>query len=80
MLFGSDEDSKNGKLAERSYPHPFKNCIVLGLMLAEWYESKDGKQRFLTEEEAKAACGSEYVREDWKRQAASQLSKSTRDF
>jgi len=62
MLFGaSDEDTKNGKIAERAYPHPFKNCIVLGLMLAEWYESKDGKQRFLTEEEAKTACGTDYV-------------------
>lgn len=39
------------------YPHPFQNCIVLGLMLAEWWESKDGKRIFLTEEEAKAACG-----------------------
>jgi len=62
MLFGvSDEDTKSGKTAGRSYPHPFKNCIVLGLMLAEWYESKDGKQRFLTEEEAKTACGTDYV-------------------
>ncbi len=62
MLFGaSDEDTKSGKTAVRTYPHPFKNCIVLGLMLAEWYESKDGKQRFLTEEEAKTACGTDYV-------------------
>ncbi len=42
-------------------PHPFKNCIVLGLMLAEWYESKDGKQRYLTEEEAREQLGSNYV-------------------
>lgn len=73
MLFGrSDKESlegldgsvSSGSFKEneaRSYPHPFKNCIVLGLMLAEWYESKDGKQRFLTEEEAKAACGSDYT-------------------
>ena len=46
---------------EVSYPHPFKNCIVLGLMLAEWYESKDGKQRFLTEEEARDGLGSDFV-------------------
>src|SRR5262249_13619027 len=39
------------------YPHPFKTCIVLGLMLAEWWESADGKQVFLAESEAKAACG-----------------------
>ncbi len=61
MLFGSEDDESNSTKPEREYPHPFKNCIVLGLMLTEWYESKDGKQRFLTEEEAKSACGSEYV-------------------
>lgn len=38
-----------------AYPHPFRNCIVLGLMLAEWFESPDGQQRFLTLEEAQAA-------------------------
>jgi isoleucyl-tRNA synthetase len=46
LLFGEEE-----------YPHPFRNCIVLGLMLAEWWESPDGKQRFLSEAEARAACG-----------------------
>ncbi len=56
------------------YPHPFRNCIVLGLMLAEWYESKDGKQRFLTEEEAKAACGSDYVTKTGK------MSKQLRNY
>ncbi len=38
------------------FPHPFENCIVLGLMLAEWYESKD-KQIFLTEEDAAQELG-----------------------
>ena len=38
------------------FPHPFRNCIVLGLMLSEWFESKDGTL-FLTEEEAKASGG-----------------------
>jgi isoleucyl-tRNA synthetase len=56
------------------YPHPFRNCIVLGLMLAEWYESKDGKQRFLTEEEAKAACGQDYVGKSGK------MSKQLRNY
>ena len=46
---------------EVAFPHPFKNCIVLGLMMAEWYESKDGKQRFLTEEEARGALGNDFV-------------------
>ena len=41
-----------------AYPHPFKNCIVLGLMLSEWWESKDGKRVFLTEESAHQALGS----------------------
>ncbi|XZE21939.1 isoleucine--tRNA ligase [Pirellulaceae bacterium SH449] len=65
MLFGdqdgSQESNSKNNPTSQQYPHPFKNCIVLGLMLTEWYESKDGKQRFLTEEEAKAACGTEYV-------------------
>ncbi|MDZ4852046.1 MAG: isoleucine--tRNA ligase [Pirellulaceae bacterium] len=56
------------------YPHPFRNCIVLGLMLAEWYESKDGKQRFLVEEEAKAACGQDYVSKTGK------MSKQLRNY
>ncbi len=56
------------------YPHPFKNCIVLGLMLAEWYESKDGKQRFLTEEDAKEACGKDYVSKTGK------MSKQLRNY
>ena len=59
---------------EVAYPHPFKNCIVLGLMLAEWYESKDGKQRFLTEEEARDALGSDIVVKSGK------MSKSLRNY
>ncbi len=43
------------------YPHPYRNCIVLGLMLAEWWESADGKRRFLSETEAQQACGQGYV-------------------
>jgi isoleucyl-tRNA synthetase len=56
------------------YPHPFKNCIVLGLMLAEWYESKDGKQRFLTEEDARSALGSDFV------QKSGKMSKQLRNY
>jgi isoleucyl-tRNA synthetase len=56
------------------YPHPFKNCIVLGLMLAEWYESKDGKQRFLTEEDARGALGSDFV------QKTGKMSKQLRNY
>ncbi|MEW4456181.1 isoleucine--tRNA ligase [Bremerella sp. JC817] len=32
LLFGQDEE---GKTEPHVYPHPFKNCIVLGLMLGE---------------------------------------------
>lgn len=70
---GVGKQSLPGGLAVE-YPHPFKNCIVLGLMLAEWYESKDGKQRFLTEEEAKAACGKDYVSKTGK------MSKQLRNY
>ena len=70
MMFsqGSDE------LPAEAFPHPFKNCIVLGLMMAEWYESKDGKQRFLSEDEAKAACGKNYVAKTGK------MSKKLRNY
>ena len=80
MMFGAaPTSSKHGDVpksleAPREYPHPFKNCIVLGLMMAEWFESKDGKQRFLTEEEAKAACGKDYVPKSGK------MSKSLRNY
>lgn len=76
MLFGKPDDNQYAPPTEQqqSYPHPFKNCIVLGLMLAEWYESKDGKQRFLTEEEAKAALGNDFVSKTGK------MSKSLRNY
>ena len=60
MLFG-EEDAANDQTASRKFPHPFRNCIVLGLMMAEWWESRDGKQRFLTEEEAREKCEKQYV-------------------
>ena len=51
MLFG--EDAADGETTV-AYPHPFKNCIVLGLMLSEWWQDKD-KNIYLTPEEAKSA-------------------------
>ena len=54
LLFG-DSDSGN---ATKPFPHPFKNCIVLGLMLAEWYENNANKTDIrLTEKEALEAFG-----------------------
>ena len=52
MLFG-----KEG-VAEQNFdfPHPFKNCIVLGLMLSEWWKGQgDTGGMYLTPDEAKAA-------------------------
>lgn len=41
------------------FPHPFKNCIVLGLMLSEWWEGDSGNKArpniYLTPEEANQA-------------------------
>ncbi|MCS7238376.1 MAG: isoleucine--tRNA ligase [Thermoguttaceae bacterium] len=69
LLFGEHADRlppaeafRQGKPAAIPWPHPFRNCVVLGLMLAEWWESSDGKRRFLTEAEARAACGTRVVR------------------
>jgi isoleucyl-tRNA synthetase len=52
MLFGGEEGQR-----QIDFPHPFRNCIVLGLMLAEWWESKDGSRRFLSETEAEENLG-----------------------
>jgi isoleucyl-tRNA synthetase len=71
MLFGQQPGQTQ---TQNQYPHPFKNCIVLGLMLAEWYESKDGKQRFLTEEDARSALGSDFV------QKTGKMSKQLRNY
>jgi len=57
MLFG-DRETEGEDHDQHAYPHPFKSCIVLGLMLAEWWEDKkDSNKRYLTLEEAKEACG-----------------------
>lgn len=69
LLFSRDQDGDaensdiNSKLA-LEYPHPFKNCIVLGLMLSEWWEQKSklvekGKQpiRAMNIEEAQKEIG-----------------------
>jgi isoleucyl-tRNA synthetase len=79
MLFGEQDSAVNASIKQsdvpaQAYPHPFRNCIVLGLMLAEWYESKDGKRRFLTEDEARKECGTQYVSKTGK------MSKSLRNY
>ncbi|MCO6453868.1 MAG: isoleucine--tRNA ligase [Pirellulaceae bacterium] len=56
------------------FPHPYRTCIVLGLMLAEWWESRDGKQRYLNEDEARQALGDQLVKKIGK------MSKSLRNY
>ena len=53
MLFGEKEE----------FPHPYRNCIVLGLMLSEWWQNKDkdAKQVFLSEEDAVKELGKKNV-------------------
>ena len=43
-------------------------------MLTEWWESRDGKQRFLTEEEARKACGQKVS------QKVGKMSKQLRNY
>ncbi len=73
MLFGDDqEDAETPKF---EFPHPYQNCIVLGLMLAEWWEdSNDSSKRTLSEEDAREASGDKYVKKIGK------MSKSLRNY
>jgi isoleucyl-tRNA synthetase len=60
MLFGKNPEGVTPptKVAKQEpFPHPFKTCIVLGLMTAEWWETKDGKKVFASEDDAIAECG-----------------------
>ncbi|MGI8982781.1 MAG: isoleucine--tRNA ligase [Pirellulaceae bacterium] len=86
MLFGEGVQSSKFKVQGSStlnlepetlnaaYPHPFRNCIVWGLMLGEWWESPDGKQIFLTEAEGKEKLGDKLVKRVGK------MSKSKRNY
>ncbi|CAK9037505.1 Isoleucine--tRNA ligase (Isoleucyl-tRNA synthetase) (IleRS) [Durusdinium trenchii] len=72
---GSPAPSPQSPVPVAQPPHPFRNCIVLGLMLSEWYEDKkDSKKLYLTEEEAKAACGKGF------KHAVGKMSKSKRNY
>jgi isoleucyl-tRNA synthetase len=68
---GGDGDAATARVP---FPHPYRNCVVLGLMLTEWWESRDGKQRFLTEEEARKACGQKVS------QKVGKMSKQLRNY
>jgi isoleucyl-tRNA synthetase len=80
LLFGDTKKSGGSSPGEgeatspdaEPYPHPFRNCIVLGLMLSEWLETKSGKI-FLSEDDARASG------EDFK-QMVGKMSKSKRNY
>ncbi|MEL6110189.1 MAG: class I tRNA ligase family protein, partial [Planctomycetota bacterium] len=53
---GCENTEIDAKTADLGYPLPFRNCIVLGLMLSQWWEAKRGeneKQIALVESETK---------------------------
>ncbi len=58
LLFG---DGESGHEPEE-YPHPFRNCIVLGLMLAESYVCAKCKERYPEETKKCEACGGKVER------------------
>ncbi|EMI52086.1 isoleucine--tRNA ligase [Rhodopirellula sallentina] len=94
MLFGegasvdasdaaSETDAKVGEsalktAADQSYPHPYRNCIVLGLMLSQWYEatSKESGSKIiaLTEEETAEHPGVSFTKKTGK------MSKQLRNY
>ncbi|MEM9412540.1 MAG: isoleucine--tRNA ligase, partial [Planctomycetota bacterium] len=69
--------SEEGEETATEFPHPFKNCIVLGLMLGEWFEEKKGgtKNIALNKEEAEALFGKKNFE-----QKVGKMSKSKRNY
>jgi len=76
LLFSEDGEASEATsdTPPIEYPHPYRTCIVLGLMLAEWWDSRKQKQLFLTEDEAREACGKDYTHKVGK------MSKSLRNY
>jgi isoleucyl-tRNA synthetase len=66
LLFGDDPDTK--------FPHPFENCIVLGLMMAEGYICVKCNQRFAEQSKKCDQCGGKVVRKTEK------MSKRLRNY
>ncbi|MEM8680028.1 MAG: class I tRNA ligase family protein, partial [Planctomycetota bacterium] len=69
LLFSEEQEATGPSVP---YPHPFRNCIVLGLMLSEWFEDKEGKV-YLSEEDAKQSGGKF-------KQIVGKMSKSKRNY
>ena len=84
MLFGegaslATEDAPNNSgddantLQESDYPHPYRNCIVLGLMLSQWYEGSK-ETIALTEADTKDHPGEKFTKKVGK------MSKQLRNY
>lgn len=70
-------ESKAATLDDLDYPLPFRNCIVLGLMLSQWWEhtDQDGKKTILLEEsETKQHGDKKFTKQTGK------MSKSLRNY
>ncbi|TWU07595.1 isoleucine--tRNA ligase [Stieleria varia] len=63
-------------IADQAFPHPFRNCIVLGLMLSQWWENNDDDKKtiVLSEEETKDHKGKNFTKQTGK------MSKSLRNY
>lgn len=75
MMFGEKGESKN----DVAYPHPFKNCIVLGLMQAQPYfcakcDAQKKEARYLEEIKKCPECGGKITRKTEK------MSKKLRNY
>jgi len=81
IVFGESDDAASNPDHNHSqqypFPHPYRNCIVLGLMLSEWFESKQGTDNniALTNDEATETFGAGNFA-----QRVGKMSKSKRNY
>lgn len=73
LLFG-DAQSDDTAAPKREYPHPFRNCIVLGLMLGESWVCNQCGHRHLIEPSKCEQCGGKVSRK------VEKMSKQLRNY
>lgn len=73
---GNDSPGAEKSFADHEFPLPFRNCIVLGLMLSQWWEGskKTPKTILLSEEETKQHKDETFTKQTGK------MSKSLRNY
>ncbi len=74
QLVSADGNSGDPLMSEHELPHPFRNCIVLGLMLAEAYACRKCDHRHLTEVRECEKCGGKVDRK------VEKMSKKLRNY